>query len=247
MRHVAVVGMYHSGATALAHIIGALPGAANVGDSRLIASDPQAAVCTLCGDDCAVLTPAFRDELRSDPIAWYAKLASHFAAEVLVSVERNVEALGARITDVDLVYCFRSPLAAYRSYQNAQPPRPLGVAEYLWRWANFYGQAHYEFPAARSKTWVDFSAWVQAPEAQLKALCTSLDLAFDPAALEYWRKPPHSIGAAKTDALLRERRFEALRLARRPAPEFSAAERACLDDHGPAQGMDHFMRGRAVA
>lgn len=250
MRHIAIVGMSFCGSTVLSYVLGALDGVANVGESHWIATPPQpgssGAKCHTCGDACPVLTAEFCDSLREDPTNWYEKIAARLGTDILVTSDKNLILLRRNDPEAnfDVVYSFRPPLDAYRSYQKSAKlqSKPLTFDEYLWFWTTFYGNAHYNFPSQGKKIWLNFSDFSANPEDQLSVLCGKLDIPYQADALRYWEKKQHVVGGNFNpyDAVANGK-MDRVIISSRQSPPYSDEEVQGYEAHATAKAMYEAM------
>jgi len=250
MRHIAIVGMSFCGSTVLSHVLGALPGVANVGESHWIATrrgSGKPIGCNACGPNCEVLTQDFLASLADEPADWYQKLAERMGSQTIVSSDKNLNLLQRYdpSLDIDAVYCFRPPVQAYRSYlKSAKLPEgvePLDFDRYLWHWIAFYGNANYGYTIKGRKFWVDFAEFAQNPDAELKRLCAKLELSYTPDAVEYWNVVQHGVGGNFNPYnALRQNKMDRLVIKPRVVPDYTEQERRGLENH-PAAGMHDVM------
>ncbi len=227
----------------LSHVLGAMKGVYNVGESFFI--EHRDIFCNACGRDCEVLTPDFLASLKQDRTNWYPRLAVQAKAEVLVSSDKNMDVLKRHDPemDFDAVYCFRPPLEAHRSYARVKPPDHLDFENYLCYWASFYSRAHYSFKVKGRKIWVDFSEFSRDPTGELARLCAKLELPYEESALEFWRVKQHAVGGNFNpyDAL-RDGKMDRITIRPRPAPEFTDEELKAYDEHATAGAMYRAMQ-----
>ena len=200
MRHVAILGMSFCGSTVLSYVLGVLPGCATIGESHWLA-DPHPATgkplgCMRCKSSCPVITDELRARLRTGP--WYPTIADALGAEILISSDKSPEHIErfAPARDYDAIVLFRHPARQLASHARVfgEPGGAFDDASWLSGWRRFYGRLLYAFALAGRTRFVCFDDFAAAPEPVLADLAGWLGVAFDAAALEYWRLPHHVVG-----------------------------------------------------
>lgn len=219
-RHVAICGVSFCGSTLLDRILGGLPGVRSIGESHWLIKEHDGAkyvpidlgvkrsgrgpFCSVCGPSCKVLTAEFRTGLIVDATRWYQRIAAQLETAILVSADKNV----AKLVDNDpllrlsALVVFKSPEQAWAS-QLAKLPKDrepefyrAELVRYMGTWTQSYGTFLDEFTPAGGKVFLKFDDFTADPGPLLKAVCTQLDLPYDPIVLREIR-PGHAIGGNK--------------------------------------------------
>lgn len=196
--HIAICGLSFCGSTVLSYVLGSLPGAATIGESHWLVDphpDESLKECYRCRTACRVITPEFRESLRTAGADWYEIIGAALGAQVLVSSDKDHGLLNRLDPDgrrSELVL-FKSPLDHLRSYVTTLTK--AGVhPEIEWHprgWAQHYG---HEPRISGRRAFLFYDDFQRAPLECLAALADWLDLPYDPQALEYWKFPHHAVG-----------------------------------------------------
>lgn len=251
MRHIAVVGVSFCGSTVLTYVLGGLPGVANVGESFWAADGSSHAVCRYCHPKpCPYWTPEFVAGLKESQKDWYKRLAAQMKSEIIVSSDKIMRTLRRLDPELefDALMSFRPPIDAYRSYRaKASPPagkQLMGMQEYLSWWSRVYQQGM-DADNQGQRVCLEFEGFRKDPEGVLQRLCARLDLPYDPAALEYWKRPQHLIGG-HFNAFGEERGVSELRISENTTPPYTDEEIAGYETHKVAIETYERLRSSAV-
>lgn len=241
-KHFAIIGMSFCGSTVLSYVLGALPGLATIGESHWINSEPlpgaDPAMCGHCGIECEVLSAEFLRSMRAGEVEWYPRLAHRLGTHMLVSADKDFDVIIKYDPKLflDAIFCFRSPLASFRSYIRSANLAPsdgplLELSEYLSYWGWFYENA-LQVPVQGNRVFVNWESFSSAPEPELLRLCNLLGVEFDLAALSYWRKIQHAVGGNFSPwERLKITGEQGLQIYRVESGEADAAELACFENH----------------
>lgn len=196
--HLAISGLSFCGSTVLSYVLGALPGAATIGESHWLVDplpDGTLLGCVRCGTTCGVISPTLRERLRTAGADWYDVIGTALGTQVLVSSDKDhalLERLDPDGRRSELVI-FKSPIDHLRSYVRAltNAGEHFDVAWHPSGWAEHYGhQPHIH----GRRAFLLFDDFLRSPDGCVAALADWLGLSFDPRALEYWEFPHHTVG-----------------------------------------------------
>jgi hypothetical protein len=252
-RHIAICGVSFCGSTVLDRILDGLPGVASIGESHWLNKafvDGHAApldfsafrtikvpVCSHCGADCALLTPAFRTALALNPTDWYFRIAERLGADTLVSADKNLPkiVLNEPWLRLRALVVFKSPKQAWASNYSKLPAGATSDAateamgQYMRTWKAAYGEMVERFKPADGKVFLDFDRFAIDPQTVFPALVEVLGLEYDARALTE-PAPGHSIGGNSN--AVRQIRAAGHKVSVRPLgnPDIPAAHAAWIDD-----------------
>ena len=222
MKHIAIAGSAFCGSTMLALILGSLPGAQTIGDSKYLTekwvdkddkslgrhSPPITATnfdqfntCRYCKplkQDCPYHTLEFRASLQADPRDWYGKIARRLGTECLVSSDKDLRVIRAKdpSLDHDLLVPFKSPARAWMSGSRADRQTALRyeMSKFLDEWSKRYRPLLDDYDNAGKKLFLNLQDFVAAPADGLRFICDFFGLEFSERALSYWEHEHHYIG-----------------------------------------------------
>lgn len=220
IRHICVTGVAFCGSTLLGHLLGGLPGVANIGESQGLVQQLVDFVnqdidfdagpneitprCNGCGLDCPVWTWETRRALSQDRRDWYLKIADHLDTRILVSTDKNhrKQLLFDPWLRFDAVVLFRHPRHAWKSA--SKPGRkPRSVEAYLERWDEQYRKLAFDLPNQGKKLFLHLDAFKADPHRHLLRLAELLDLPRPGDGVG--SDPSHSIGGnARVNSAFRE-------------------------------------------
>ncbi len=258
-RHVAICGASFCGSTLVDRILGGLDGVRSIGESHWLTkarvgsgyadADWSEVVesirfvpCTVCGPKCEVLSPSFRRSLAAAPGGWYRKIARKLDARVLVSADKNLPKLMELdpLLELSALVIFKSPAQAWRSQLDKLPAERDAdyyqeqCEKYLVTWSTKYDGYLNDFDPAGQLVFLNFDAFTTDPEPLLRAVCSRLDLAFDPAVLQR-TVPGHAIGGnGRSMRRLRDQDY-AVRIEPLPDPALEPAHARIIADHAGVQ------------
>jgi hypothetical protein len=200
MRHIALIGRSFSGSTIVSYALGALPGAATIGESHwIVDADPSQpeAYCTRCGRECAVLTLDRLRTFRKDRSSWYPRLAEALGTNVLVSSDKTFEFLDVYDpgADYDMLVLFKSPDRHAESYGRAARAKNVepNFKWYLNTWAEAYKEAIDRASPDRIR-FLLLDDFLADPAGVLRSASEWMGVDFDDKAVRYWEHPHHAIG-----------------------------------------------------
>jgi hypothetical protein len=200
LQHVAVGAVSFSGSTILSYVLGSLPGCRSAGESHWLvdeSSNGKLLGCCQCGQECRVLTPSFREELRHDQTGWYQRIGRQLGADILISSDKTPRLLDRfdPQREFDLIVVFKEPGVQFGSYKKAMDRRntPYHAENYLKSWVEFYeGLSRYEVCGQR--LFLDSASFQKAPADVISKLCGALELRIDESCLNYWAANHHTVG-----------------------------------------------------
>ena len=193
IRHLCVTGVAFSGSTLFGHLLGRLPGIANIGESHWLihrrvgrngldidfSADKDASLffCNTCGPDCSIWTWELRRSLSEDRRDWFQRIARHLETRILVSTDKNQ--LKHLTQDpwlrFDSLILFRHPRNAWHSA--VRPGRKWrDLTAYMRRWDEHYRKLVFDLPNRGRKACVDLDRFRDDAEGQLAVLTRHLGL-----------------------------------------------------------------------
>jgi hypothetical protein len=154
--------------------------------------------CMSCGPDCPIVTDDLRHRLADPDAEFYATLAAAYRSDIIVTSDKSLKhvlKLDPSLCN-DTIVLFRHPVMNWRSHCGRHPAfaSPQGQHRYFDRWADDYTVLLRYYHNEGLKLVVNFDHFAVAPSHTLAMLCGRLSLAFDPGALDYWRRRQHFVG-----------------------------------------------------
>lgn len=217
IRHIAICGVSYCGSTLIDRLLGGLPNVASIGESHWLTkgrsgsgygpldfssdSPPGFVRCSVCGQNCEVLTAGFRRHLAADRTNWYFRIARRLGTGILVSADKNPPKLCDQdpLLRLDGLVVFKSLAQAWMSELTK---RPSGKDEeyyrtecerYIAAWIQTYATFIEHFSPQGKVAVLSFEEFTRDPKEVLRAACRSLSLEFDEQILKATR-PGHAIG-----------------------------------------------------
>jgi len=190
---VNVISTSYSGSTWLNLLLGAHPDAFSVGELTLL-DNLGRANCRFHGDDCP-LWSRYDLSHRSNPFVQISRLSGK---RVLV-VNNSLEYLrfqGRDGVNAAFVHLVRDGRAVVASTLRKQPKATLWRTSRRWARATTRDRRVLARYADRPQARVLYERVAADPAGQLRRVCDTLGLPFDPDTLNRWRDAPHFLGGS---------------------------------------------------
>lgn len=264
-RHIAIAGASQEAATMLGILLGSLADVCHVGDTAQLSQPvgqalatgtfgvafspdaPSTATCRICGTNCELTAPQFRQWLAKDPVDWYRKIARQLHAGVLVTSDRfateyRIKDPGA---DYDQVILFSKPenwvaeirrqVAAGTDSSEWDISPDASVSDLLDHWAENYRSLLRDV-RPRQRIVLNWNRLSQDAPTHFAALLRQLALPGSPDIFATLR-PLHLLGGSHSDRVMAMLTQNTASFATDPRPPLDTATHEAVDLHERAQTM----------
>lgn len=232
IHHVAICGISYCGSTLFDRMLGGLPDVASIGESHWLikrrrgrtfttlsfqndVDEEKLVPCSVCGDECEVLSRDFRLGLAADHTDWYQRIGARLGVRHLISADKNLIKLVDNDPKLrfDAIVMFKSPDQAWRSKLNRLPE---GESDDFYRaeleklietWLGSYRHFLLDLQPTGRMIFLNFDAFAENPARYTEAVCKKLGLPYSPDILTR-TIPSHAVGGNRGSmTTLRERDY----------------------------------------
>ena len=205
-----LVGPSYCGSTVLSYVLGSLPDAAGVSESRRLLGKGRG--CTVCQRLGRNPCPYLSRDVRWKRETLYADLAERFGVQTLITGDK-IPLWGERLgsgCQVEYLVLFRSGLQLASSHKRhrttegpkgrmTKPGRRRGTqAPKLWRPEDYLDRMEASYAQQMEQrdpnaVFLDYGYFIAHKEGVLRRLCERYGLTFDASAIQYWEHEHHGI------------------------------------------------------
>lgn len=255
IHHVAICGISYCGSTLFDRMLGGLPDVASIGESHWLikhrhertfttlsfqndVDEDELVPCSVCGDECEVLSRDFRLALAADHTNWYQRIGARLGAPHLISADKNLIKLVENDPRLrfDALVMFKSPEQAWRSKLNKLPEGESDdfyraeLEKFIETWLASYRHFLFDLKPTGRMIFLNFDAFAESPAPYTEAVCKTLGLLYSPEILTR-TIPSHAVGGNRGSiANLRERDYNVQIRPLTPA-DLPRDHKAAIDRH----------------